>query len=153
MVGPSGTKPQARLQVGYVRAVPQVYVPIVVQASDAALFVPYCGELEGGEKVLCTAGTHLEVRTSSGWRNAGLRKTYGVLGASALGSSGGRVIESQSKATFTYEFSRRYFLVEPGQSLRVVVDVWADEKSMKSGVAPTQLTSPPFVCPQSGTGQ
>ncbi len=146
-------KEVAQLELGSIRAIPQVYVALRLRTSDQQVFVPYCGETEGGEKILCTAGVHLEVQTPQGWRAAKLRTTYGVLGAASLGRAGGVPIAPRSEAPFSFQFSRRFFEVEPGQRLRIVVDAWPDMESMKAGGRSIQFTSPPFECPRTGIGQ
>lgn len=150
--GQSERKQLAQLDVGTVQAVQQVYVTLRLRTADQQLFVPYCGELEGGEKVLCTLGTHLEVQTSQGWRRAKLRTTFGVLGGWSLDLAHGSLIAPRSGASFNFRFSRRFFQVEQGQQLRVVVDAWPDEQSMRTGGRSIQLISPPFECPHTGTG-
>jgi len=148
--GQNEPKQVAQLEVGTVQAVPQVYVSLRLRTSDQQVFIPYCGVSEGADKILCTLGVHLQVQTSKGWRPAKLRTTYGVLGALLLGKAGGTLIAPRSGASFDFQFSRRFFEVEPGQRLRVVVDVWTDEQSMKSGGPSIQLISPAFECPQTG---
>ena len=147
------SKEAARLEVGSIRAIPQVYIALRLRTSDQQLFVPYCGESESGEKILCTLGSHLQVHTGQGWRPVKLRTRYGVLGAASLGRVGGSLITPRSEASFSFQFSRRFFEIEPGQQLRVVVDAWLDMESMKTGGRSIQLTSAPFECPQTGTGQ
>lgn len=136
----------ATVSIERVRAVPQIYVAVAIEAADRQLFVPYCGTSEGGENILCTAGTRLEVHTQGRWIPVKLRTTHGVLGAARLGRAGGRRIESGSRATFLFQFSTHFYDVERGQRLRVVVDTWADEQSMKSGQVPLSASSPAFKC-------
>jgi hypothetical protein len=137
---------QARLDLGSVRAIPQIYVPVHLFTSDQQLFVPYCGELDAENKLLCTAGAaHLEVYTGKGWQPAKLRTTYGVLGIPPMKQ--GTIIDRRSKATLLFEFSTVFFAVNRGQELRVVVDAWPDEQSMRAGAPSIRLTSPPFECP------
>jgi hypothetical protein len=143
----------AQLEVESVQAVPQVFVNIQLRVPKQPMFIPYCGEAEGGEKVLCTGATHLEVRTKEGWRPAKLRTTFGVLGALSLQRARGVQIAPKSGASFSFQFSRRFFEVDPGQQLRVVLDAWSDQQSMKAGGRRMQLISPPFDCPEIGTGR
>jgi hypothetical protein len=159
--GQSESKPTIRL-VGGPRTLPQIYVHLDLQASNEPLYIPYCGEYEGGVRMLCTVGTHLQVRSRQGWQSVKPRTTFAVLGAAMLDRSKGKLIDPHSSAEFTLQFSRRYYLVEPGQEMRVLVepgqemrvlvDAWTDEQSMKAGASPIQLTSPPFECPQAGFG-
>lgn len=143
----------AQLEVENVHAVPQVFVDLRLRASEQPMFIPYCEESEGGEKILCTVATHLEVKTKDGWRPAKLRTTFGVLGGLSLSHARGIQIAPQSVASFSFQFSRRFFEVDPGQQLRVRVDAWSDEQSMKAGRQGMQLVSPPFNCPETGTGR
>ena len=61
-----------------------------------------------------------------------------------------QVLAKRVEAEFIFRFSRDYFEVDPGQQLRVVIDVWKDEQSMKDGEEPIKLYSQPFKCPQIG---
>jgi hypothetical protein len=147
------SKEVAQVEIETTHAIPQVYVVLRLRTLDQQVFVPYCGEVEGGEKILCTAGAHLQVQTGQGWRPAKLRTRYGVLGAESLGRAEGSLIAPRSETSFGFEFSRLFFEVEPGQRLRVVIDAWPDMESMKAGRRSFQLTSPPFECPPTDTGQ
>lgn len=146
MLSGQETPTAVTVSIERIRAVPQIYVAVAIDAADRQLFVPYCGTSEGGENILCTAGTRLEIQTHGRWIPVKLRTAYGVLGAARLGRAGGRLIESGSRASFLFQFSTHFFDVEPGQRLRVVVDTWADEQSMKSGQVPLSVSSPPFKC-------
>ncbi len=148
----SKSTPAAQVDVESVEAVPQVYVRLRLHTAGQPMFVPYCGGPEGG-KVLCVAATHLEVKTKEGWQPAKPRTTFGVLGARSLEYAQGVVIAPGSEAFFIFEFSRRYFKVDPGQQLRVVVDAWPDKQSMKAGGRRAELRSPPFRCPDVGTSR
>jgi hypothetical protein len=147
------SRPVAKIEISSVFAVPQIYVSLRLTTAEQQVFVPYCGESENGQKVLCTLGAHLEVQSRQGWSPVKLRTNYGVLGASRPGRAGGRLIAPKSGETFSFEFSRRFFEIEPGQQLRVVVDVWPDEQSLKTDGKSSQLTSPPFNCPDTGAGK
>ncbi len=146
----SQAKPAAELEIRGVLA--WVNVGLDLHTLEEHLFVPYCGEMEG-VPILCMTAVRLEVETKQGWRPAGLRTTYGVLGGTALDRASGKVVAPRTRTSFVFRFSRRFFEVEAGQRLRVVVDAWPDEESMRTGGRRIQLASPPFECPQSGTGQ
>jgi hypothetical protein len=149
--GQSQSKQEAHLSIGSIGTVPQIYVHIELQTSTEQLFVPYCGESEAGEGFLCTLGTHLEVQTGHAWHPVKLRAALGVLGGLSLDRAKGIRIAPKSGAAFIFQFSRRYFVVNPGQRLRIVVDAWADEQSMRAGRPSIQLTSPAFECPSDVT--
>lgn len=137
------------LAVGAV--IPFVHVRIDVKAANGPFYVPICGEGQFGTPVLCGSATRLEVRTKVGWQPVHQRLTFGVLGGENLDRLRGRQIESDVQLLF--QFSRRWFAVEPGQVLRVVLDVWRDEQSFRDRGQPTHLASPPFSCPLTGTGR
>jgi hypothetical protein len=103
--------------------------------------------MEGGEKVLCNQGSHLQILTNQGWRLAKLRTTNGVLVAASPEKADFIIIPPQSDAVFIFQFSRIFFKVEPGQQVRVVVDAWPNEQSMKNGEQTIKLITQPFKCP------
>ena len=137
---------KAQLGIQEVRALSAIHVPLELMAADTQLFVPYCGEFNG-EKFLCNSAAHLESRTPQGWRPAKLRTTFGVMGALRLDLARWKQIPPRSGSLFIFSFRKRYFIVVREQQLRVVVDAWPDEESMKTGERPIQLTSPPLKCP------
>ncbi len=133
--------------------IPHVLLSIRISTAAEPLFVPHCGETEYGTRILCLAGVHLQVQSHQEWNPVKLRHTFGVLGVARLARFGGRLIPAHSDASVVFDFSRRWFEVEPGQQLRIIVDAWANEQAMKAGAAPTPLTSSVFRCPQIGTGR
>lgn len=147
-------EPAQKIQVDVVTVLPEVHVVIEVHTADAQIVVPYCGETDLGVPILCFRGSraNLEVQTGQGWQPVKLRTTHGAVGGPPSARFKYKLVPRQSKAYFVFQFSRRWFDVKPGQQLRVVLDVWADEKAVND-VRPADLISPPFECPQSGTGQ
>jgi hypothetical protein len=138
----------ARLELGGVDAVPQIYVRLRLRTSDRQLFVPYCSQGESRQRFLCTLGTHLEVLAKPGWQPARPRSNLGgILGGAAPDRAEVAVIAPRTVASFDYMFSRLFFQVEPGQQLRVVVDAWPDVGTLRAGGPSIQLISPPFACP------
>ena len=122
-----------------------VSVDIWLYTADDSLFVPYCGEDESGRRDLCGLAAHLEKMTPQGWRRAELRN--GTLTGKDPHMAPGDVIPPGSKGSFTFIFSTDAFGIPPGTHLRVVVDSWPDEKSMRAHAPPIKVTSPEFVCP------
>ena len=92
------------------------------------------------------------MQTLEGWRPVKLRSTYSVLGAPPEIRVLRKTVPRHGKSAFVLVFSRRFFEVEVGQRLRVLIDAWPDEQAMESGAEPIQLVSPLFECPESGTG-
>ena len=140
--------PVARLDVE--AALPTIVVVIQLHSIERQLFVPVCGEDEMGTPILCGGSARLEIHTAAGWSPAKLRTDYGVLGAPPPARLGGRLLEPNGDARFLFLFSRADFDVKTGQRVRIVLDTWSDERSMKAGVTAVPLPSPPFRCPTSG---
>lgn len=140
-------------RINSARAIPQIAVYIEIQAGKEQVVVARCGETLARMPILCTSRTRLEVQTQEGWKTARLRTAYGVLGGPPRGQETGMLVPGNERTSFAYVFSRRFFEVDSGQMLRVVVDTWPDEKSLKDGRPSGQLVSPPFECPDSGVGR
>lgn len=124
-----------------------VYVTIRLFSGDKELFVPYCGEGEGGTEHLCNLPTHLQVATRKGWMPVKLRHPDAVLGGVPPDRWRVRRIAAGQWHDFLFFFPKDDFAVETGQRLRYVVDVWPDEQSMRTAGRPIQLATPPFKCP------
>jgi hypothetical protein len=149
MSGQAGAKPN--VQVNYVRAWRMVGVEVSILAGDQDLIVPYCGGGGPGEAALESlcgppTPTRLEVQTAKGWRPVGLRYDA-VLGALSRDVWEARQIPARKGHVFKFHFSKDDFAVKSGQRLRLVIDAWPDEQSMRSGGRPIQLTTTPFWCP------
>ena len=80
-----------------------------------------------------------------------LRKDYGVLGMSPQEVSW-KHLGNHGLSSFIFMFSRRFFQVEVGQELRVLIDAWPGEGQRDFDRPSIQLTTPSFRCPESGTG-
>lgn len=132
--------------------IPFVHVRIDVPAAARSFYVPLCGEGTFGGPVLCGSGAHLQVQIRGQWRQARLRTTFGVLGAEKMDRVPGRLVEEKSKISLLFQFSSRWYDVNPGQLLRVLVDTWRDEQSFRNHEPPNQLATPVFRCPVTGMG-
>jgi hypothetical protein len=145
--GQNISKPTAK--VTDVRAVHSVSIKIRVFSGDKDVFVPYCGQSEGGTEFLCgpPAPTHLEVQTANGWRPVRLRTNDAVLGRLSPERWDIRPIPAGGWHDFLFGLSKDDLAIEGGQRLRLVVDAWPDEQSVRSGGRPIQLATPPFECP------
>jgi len=118
-----------------------VEIGLYLQASQEPLFVPYCEERKDGEESLCTA--RLEVETQDGWRSASHKPDLAAT-LSGVISTERRLISPGHGAMFTFVFSKDIFAITHGQRLRVMVDAWPDEHSIKTGGQIIQLASTPF---------
>jgi hypothetical protein len=129
----------------------RVRLVVEIHATDSSVFVPVCGADDFGVPLLCSASTRPEVRAGEGWRPAEPRPTCGILTAGPPARLGGCLIAPGTRHRFYFEFSVADFEISVGDSLRIVVDTWSDEESMKAGARAAALAIPPFQCPLSKT--
>ena len=129
--------------------IPSVLVKLKLAAEDQPLVVPYCGLTKSGEKLLCLGSTHLQYRTAGQWRRVPLRRSFGILGAQAAPFAAAAVPPHESMS-FVFLFSRRFFVVLPGQRLRLIVDTWPDQDSAREGRDARKLQTQAFRCPTIG---
>jgi hypothetical protein len=143
----SQNTPKANASVANVQLIETVSLQLTVFSPETQLIVPYCGEGESGSETLCNLAIHVEVETGSGWRPMRLRTTDAVLGGVPSDRWKVRQIAAGRRRDFVFAFPKNEFAVEHGQRLRIVIDAWPDEHSMKMGGAPIKLTTAPFKCP------
>ena len=128
--GQNASKPT--VQTKSVELTHLVSVEITVFSPEKDLVVPYCGDGEGRADSLCILPAYLEVQTSRGWKPVKLRHSDAVLGEVPLDRRRLRLIPAGQNHDFSMSFRKEEFAVERGQRLRVVVNAWPDEESMKS---------------------
>ena len=116
-------------------------------SAEKELLVPYCAKGEGGTETLCNLSIHIEVETRAEWRPMKPRHREVVLGGIRPDKWKFRLIPAEQRRDFLFAFTKDDFAVHRGQRLRVVVDAWSDEQSMRTGQQPIRLASPAFVCP------
>lgn len=145
--GQAGSKPN--VQVTDVRVWRTMSITVSIFAGDRDLVVPYCGLGGSSRESLCgpPTPTRLEVQTAKGWHPVGLRTNDAVLGALSPQVWKARLVPARKWHVFSLLFSKDDFAVETGQRLRLVIDAWPDEQSMRSGGRPIQLTTTAFECP------
>jgi hypothetical protein len=146
----SPSAPPARVAVAGV--IPLINVRVQLEATEGSIAVPYCGETEYGTPLLCGQAVRLEVETPQGWRPPKPRTSLGILADPPAGRIRALIIAPKTKRSLIFAFGRGFVEVSAGQQLRVVVDVWPDEQSMRSGGKASQITSSPFPCPQTDIG-
>jgi hypothetical protein len=143
----AGTSPLVSVDVGSV--VQMTTVRIEVKTGHRTYVVQYCGETPYGMPILCSQAARLEVQTPQGWHLAKPRRGLAAIIVDPLPARvRPMLIPPTSERSLVFEFGRWFVDVSPKQQLRVVVDVWPDEQSMRAGRKPTQITSPPFQCPE-----
>ena len=119
-----------------------LFIRVRVNTMDKQLAVPYCQEFEDGER-LCYHSSRLEIRSQEGWLPVKTRYKEIVLGDRPPSI---RVVAPREGRTFLY-FIPKVCAVEHGDLLRLVIDAWPSEQSMKRGSQPNRITSPAFVFP------
>lgn len=139
------------LEVKFVGTSTKAFVIIKFQTIEKSAYILYCADNFDGTKYLCPLqGSDLEVLTRHGWQRVKQKSIFGTLGPPSRDVVFSALIEPHSETTFRFEFSRDYFEVEPEQQLRVVIDTWVNERSMKNGDEAIKLHSQPFECPKIG---
>ena len=147
LCGQAVMKPQ--LQIRDVQLSHRVSVHVIISAAQRDLFVPYCGE-SGGTQSLCGPGapTHLEVNTGHAWHAVAFRRHTGaVLGGVPATEWKTQSIPAGSSHDFLIAFPKDDFGLEQGQRLRLVIDTWYDQESLKNGASPIRLVGSSFACP------
>ena len=123
-----------------------IIVDVWVHAGAQPLFVPYCGIEESGMEHLCALAARLEVHSPKGWRKAEIREGN-TLSARDPRKAEVKLVPARSKNWFTFVFNTDVLGIPPGARLRIVVDTWPSEKSLRDGSPPIKVTSPEFLCP------
>jgi len=133
-----------------VESVDSVRVTVgIAAATGSTIVVPTCGADEKPPDELCGLAARLEVRSEGGWRAVGFRPGVGaVLGGLPMERWKVRVVPDGATTTFTFWFATHAGLdLRRGDRLRIAVDTWPDERSMRAGASPTQVRTPEFRCP------
>ncbi len=131
--------------------VPSVVVEIQLRTGDSELALPYCGTSQDGDHLLCLECAHLQHKLNGAWSSVLRRRLFGLLGVTKR--TGVVKVKARGSQRLKFVYSRRFFEVEPGQQLRIVVDAWADDQSVPSqfetdrNPAPYHLQTPVFRCP------
>lgn len=154
LLGLSLWEPHARPEslpsatVASVRSIPLVRVRLVVRnTTSSPIVVPKCGE-RAGTPMLCGLATHLEVMTEHGWKQAEPAKERGVLGGLPI-TVGVSVMPDYEK-TFEWEFASNLFTIGRGAQVRLLLDTWRDEPSMKTEKPALLIPTGGFEIPVSG---
>jgi len=138
-------KDKAEVLIEDVRRQSVVSIRLTVKiTSDSKLFVPFCGELNGGPE-LCDLAVTVEALSKRRWRSA----------IAACGSAlpGGFPLTKSLELTpgksqlFVYEFAADYFKLTRGQRLRLRLDVWPDESSVAHTAERREIYSSQFSLP------
>jgi len=137
----------SRVQVDRTRVTRVFSVFLSVIAVDQNLTVPFCGENEGGTRLLCSLPTQLEIKTTRGWVSAKVKNNNLILGGAPVDKWEAGLIKKQQYKQFVFMIPIDEFNIEPESELRLVVDAWPDEASMRSGKNPLKLISAVFKIP------
>jgi len=143
--GDNQSKPDA--EVTDARASQSVGIQITIFSGENELLIPYCGDGEGDIESLCDLAIQIQVEAPNGWTRIRPRYPNVVLGGVPPGKWRSQLIPAGQRHAFAFGFSKDDFVVQRGQRLRVIVDGWRDERSMRDQKQAIQLTSGSFKCP------
>lgn len=137
----------SRVQLNETRVTKLFSMKVVVLAVDRDLVVPFCGESEGGARTLCNLPTRLEVKMSQGWNVVELKHSHRILGGVPVKNWKAQLVRESQGHEFIFMLPMDEFNMESGQELRLIIDTWPDEESMRSGKQPIKLITPEVKCP------
>ena len=137
------------VEVVSVQPIPLARIRVLIHnASDAAVFVPYCGD-RGGAHTLCGLAAHLEVKTKVGWQEARDAQGAGLSGGVPLTES--HRIGAGDDGTWEYEFLTNAFRIRLGDRLRLVIDAWHNQAAVTTEKPTVRIATEAFVLPTSPT--
>lgn len=117
-----------------------------VSAGGKLIFVPVCQQPTNEIAFPCMV--RIEVHTSQGWVPVQIKRKYKAkLGFLPAEYWKPQVVLPGQSASFTYSFLMKLFAIKQGERLRLAVDVWMDEKTMKTGENGIHVVSRSFACP------
>ena len=133
---------------GILNVQPSKVVYVDIRSSTRPLFLPSCGGSEQDGYSLCQGAAFLEIRRGKNWERAkppkGMLATLGTENSSewkwiSIGTS--------SSGRFVFAFTPELLGVSAGAQVRITVDAWTDQNSLKQDGSHITFTSPTFVCP------
>jgi hypothetical protein len=145
--GPGHNQSKPDAQVTDARASQSVGIQITISSGENELLVPYCGDGEGDIESLCNLTIQIQVEGPNGWTRIKPKYPNVVLGGVPPEKWRSQLIPGGQSHAFAFAFSKDDFVVQRGQRLRVIVDAWRDEQSMRAQKQAIQLTSGSFKCP------
>jgi hypothetical protein len=121
-----------------------VTISVDVHSGDKEILIPYCGIKESEKLYLCNLAYRIEVKASEGW----------PLGKNFVFDTGGRPpdkwkikhIPAGDWEPFYLQINLGMFNVYKGQTLRVIIDTWRDERSLRTGKNAIKLTTNEIQC-------
>jgi len=137
----------SRIQLNDTRIARVFSIRLTVFAVDQDLMIPFCGEGEGGTRTLCSLPTRLEVKTLQGWKTVKLKHSHRILGGIPPDKWKAQPVKNSQHGDFIFIFHIDEFDTRSGDELRLVVDTWPDEESMRSGKNPINFISSTFKSP------
>ena len=117
-------------------------VALDIQAGDTPLVIPVCGT---DVELLC--GAKLEVLSSQRWVSAPTPRDGPILGGFSVDRAKASVVQPHSSTRFVYQFAKHVFELSKGQQLRVVVNAWPDEVTMRANGPSIRIEGPTFQLP------
>jgi hypothetical protein len=140
-------RPALDVTIGQVRRMTMVRVPVTVRnTSNEAVFVPVCGESEGGFKILCTLGVRIEVRSHEHWIAAKEKScNCALLGGEPLKT--GVTLDAGETLNLVYFLPTEFFRFKSGQSLRLRISVWPNAATVNEERTRMELATSAFQFP------
>jgi hypothetical protein len=135
------------LHISHVSSIALLSIRVTIQTDKNQLCVACCGMEENGEEIIYSKTAHLEMETNEGWVPVKLRWPEVILGDVPFYLIRCKTINPESKESFIVRFNRSLFAIKQGQRLRLVIDTWSYETSMKANKPSKPMISLPFDCP------
>ena len=122
-------------------------VDFQAHVDGSTAITPTCGRSVSERRLLCSGAARLEVKQGSAWVRARPHFEGTVLGGIGTDHKGFLKLDSSQSVDLEFIFSKDFFGLRKGTSLRVAVDVWPSEDAFRTGQAPATVRSEPFLCP------
>jgi|GEM_PF-1002620 len=140
-------RPKLDIAIGEIRHVSLFRVPVTMRnTSNDDVFVPVCGESEGGTKKLCTLGVNIDTRSHGHWVAAKEKScNCNLLGGASLKT--GITLPAGETMEFEYFLPSEFFRFRSGQYLRLRIFVWPNAAAVNDKRTRMELTTPEFQFP------
>ena len=143
----AGDVKSAGVVIDDVRSVTYISIRVDIRSSENNICLAYAGLTEDGTEILYYNSIHLETDTGKGWKNVAYKWPEIKLGYLPSHLIKVKTLSSSCRHKFVIQFNKSLYLVTRGQKLRVIIDTWTDEESMRVGKPSIPLISDSFRCP------
>jgi len=147
LIGAAAAARGQSVVLGSVDVKENIVVDFQAQANGGAAVTPTCGSATSDRGVLCAGAARLEVKQGAGWVKARPHFEGAVLGGIGPDHKVFTRLDGSKGAALEFVFSKRFFGLPRGASLRIAVDVWQSEEDFRNGKVAATVRSEPFLCP------